>query len=197
MQLDDQALDQLFRSARSQNGWTSQPVSDDELRALYDLMKWGPTSANQSPARILFLRSAGAKERARPHLLPSNVEKSLTAPVLAIIGYDLAFYEHLPRLFPHNPGAKEWFAGEDKKEVAATSAFRNGTLQGGYFILAARALGLDCGPMSGFDNDGVDREFFAGTTVKSNFLCGIGHGDPAKVYSRSPRFAFEEVCQTL
>ncbi len=165
------------------------------VRAVYNLMKMGPTSANCSPARFLFLRSAEAKERLRPHLIESNVEKTMSAPVTAIIGYDLEFYEKIPKLFPHNPEAKSWFDSNEK--LAATTAFRNGTLQGGYFIIAARALGLDCGPMSGFDNAGVDREFFPGGRVKSNFLCNLGYGDSDKLFPRSPRLDFEEACEIL
>lgn len=195
--LNDQALDALFRTARSQNGWQNRPVSDSQLRAVYDLMKWGPTSANCSPARILFLRTPEAKERLVPALLPSNVDKVRTAPVVAIIGHDLRFYDALPKLFPHNQTARDWFAGDDKKAVAETTAFRNATLQGAYLMIAARALGLDCGPMSGFDNAKVDAEFFAGTDIKSNFVSGIGYGDPSKVYTRSPRLAFDEACKLL
>lgn len=195
--LDDRALDLLFRHARSQNGWLPEPVPDETLRKLWDLVKWGPTSANCLPMRVLFLRSSAAKERLEPHLVSSNVEKAMTAPVVAVIGFDTAFYEHLPRLFPHNQAARSWFAGEEKEALARSTAFRNGSLQGGYFIVAARALGLDCGPMSGFDADGVDREFWAGTDVKTNFLCGLGYGDPAKLFGRHPRFAFEEVCRVL
>lgn len=195
MRLPDSALDTILRTARSQNGWRPDPVSDAQLRELYELMKWGPTSANCSPARIVFAKSDAAKERLRPALAPTNVDKVMTAPVVAIVGYDLAFYEEIPRLFPHNPGAREWFAGDDKKAAAQITAIRNGTLQGAYLMIAARALGLDCGPMSGFDNAKVDAAFFAGTTIRSNFLCGIGAGDPTKVYARSPRLAFEEVCR--
>ncbi|MCX7893599.1 MAG: malonic semialdehyde reductase [Burkholderiales bacterium] len=195
--LDENALDTLFRKARTQNGWLDRPVTDDALRAIYDLLKWGPTSANCSPMRVQFLKSQAAKERLRPHLNPGNVEKTMTAPAVAVIGYDTRFYDHLPKLFPHNPDARNWFAGEEKAAHAQATAFRNGSLQGGYFILAARALGLDCGPMSGFDAAGVDREFWAGTTVRTNFICALGHGDPAKVFARSPRFAFEEVCRIL
>lgn len=192
--LDDTALDQLFRTARTHNGWLPKPVTDDELRALYDLMKWAPTSANCSPARIVFVRSREGKERLRPALSPGNLEKTMAAPVTAIIGYDLAFYEKLPQLFPHTD-ARAWFAG--KPAVIETTAFRNGSLQGAYLILAARALGLDCGPMSGFDNAIVDAEFFAGTSIRSNFLCNLGHGDPAKLFGRSPRLAFDEACRIV
>lgn len=197
MRIADDALDTLFRNARSQNGWLPRPVGDEQIREIYELLKLGPTSANCSPARILFLRTSEAKERLRPSLLPSNVDKVMTAPVVAIVAHDLAFYEAIPRLFLHNPAARDWFAGDAKKPVAELTAFRNGTLQGAYLMLAARALGLDCGPMSGFDNGKVDAEFFAGTTIRSNFLCGIGYGDPAKVYARNPRLPFEEACRLL
>ncbi len=197
MLMNDEGLDLIFRKARSQNGWQPKPVSDDQLQRLYELMKWGPTSANSSPARVLFLRRKEARERLRPALQPGNVEKSMTAPVLAIIGYDLAFYEQLPKLFPHNPAARGWFAGDDNHVLAETTAFRNGTLQGAYLIIAARSIGLDCGPMSGFDNARVDAEFFKGTQVRSNFLCGLGYGDPAKVFKRSPRLSFDEACTLL
>lgn len=195
--LDDKALDLLFREARSQNGWLPTPVSDDQLRAIYELMKWGPTSGNSSPARILFLRTPEAKQKLVPALMASNVDKVLTAPVVAVIGHDMMFYELLPRLFPHNPAARGWFAGEANRPTAEITAFRNGTLQGAYLIIAARALGLDCGPMSGFDNAKVDEALFAGTSIRSNFICGIGHGDPAKVYKRSPRLEFDEACKLL
>jgi len=195
--LAESSLDLLFRHARSQNGWRDEPVPDTLLVRLYDLVKYGPTSANSSPARFLFLRTPAAKARLRPHLDSSNVDKVMTAPVTAVIGFDTHFYDLLPRLFPHNPGARGWFAGAANEAQAQATAFRNGTLQAGYFILAARALGLDCGPMSGFDQDGVDREFWPGTTVRTNFLCALGHGDPAKVFARHPRLAFEEACALL
>jgi 3-hydroxypropanoate dehydrogenase len=194
-QLNDEALDILFRKARTHNVWLDKPVSDDLLRQVYDLMKWGPTSANSSPARIVFLRTPEAKERLRPALSPTNVDKTMQAPVTAILAYDPKFYERLPQLFPNNPAAREWFA--NSPQLAEVTAFRNGTLQGGYFILAARALGLDCGPMSGFDNAKVDAEFFAGQTVKSNFLCNLGYGDASKLFPRNPRPDFEEACQLL
>ncbi len=197
MTIDQAALDVLFRNARSQNGWLPQPVSDDKLRELYALMKLAPTSANSSPARFLFLRTEAAKRRLEPFMSEANRTKTTSAPVVAIVGYDTAFYEHLPRLFAHNQDAINWFKGPDKKAVADITAFRNGSLQGGYFILAARAVGLDCGPMSGFDVAGVDREFWAGTTVKTNFICSLGRGDPAKVYPRNARLAFEEACRLL
>ncbi len=192
--LDAPALDQLFRAARTHNGWLPRPVTDDELRAIYELMKWAPTSANCSPVRIVFVRSREAKERLRPALSPGNLDKTMAAPVTAIIGHDLEFYEKLPQLFPH-ADARSWFAG--KPAAIETTAFRNGSLQGAYFILAARALGLDCGPMSGFDNAEVDAEFFAGTAVRSNFLCNLGHGDPAKLFARSPRLAFDDACRIV
>jgi 3-hydroxypropanoate dehydrogenase len=193
--LDTAALDQLFRNARTANGWTDQPVTDSELMALYDLMKMGPTSANMSPARILFLKSGGAKDKLKPFLNPGNVDKTMAAPVVAILGMDLEFYQHMPRLFPHNATAKSWFEG--KPAFIESSAFRNSSLQGGYFIMAARSLGLDCGPMSGFDAAGVDAAFWSGTAVKTNFICNLGHGDPTKTFPRSPRFAFDEVCKII
>ncbi len=194
MMLSDTGLDLIFRNARTHNGWLDKPVDDDTLRVLYDLLKWGPTSANASPARFVFLRSRQAKERLRPALSPGNLDKTMAAPVTVIVGHDLRFYEHLPRLFPH-ADARSWFVGND--ELIRTTAFRNGSLQGAYLIIAARALGLDCGPMSGFDNAKVDAEFFPAGTVKSNFLCNLGYGDPAKLFPRSPRLAFEEACQLL
>lgn len=188
--LDQAALDQLFDKARTNNKWQPREVPDTLLKQIVEHMKWGPTSANCSPARIVFVKSAEAKARLKPHLSAGNVEKTMAAPATAIIGYDLNFYEYLPRLYPP-ADAKSWFVG--KKAHADTTAFRNGSLQGGYFILAARALGLDCGPMSGFDNAAVDAEFFAGTEIRSNFLCNLGFGDPEGVYPRSPRFSFDEM----
>ena len=193
--LNDEALDILFRKARTHNVWLDKPVSDDTLRQVYDLMRWGPTSANCQPARILFLRTPEAKKRLLPALSPPNVDKTMQAPVTAVIAYDLLFYENLPKLFPNNPAAREWFS--NSPELADVTALRNGTLQGGYFILAARSLGLDCGPMSGFDNAKVDAAFFAGTKVKSNFLCNLGYGDASKLHSRSPRLTFEEACKVV
>lgn len=192
--INDESLDILFREARSQNKWHDKPVSSALLMAVYDLMRWGPTSANVSPARFLFLVSKESKERLRPLLAPGNVQKVMTSAATAIIGYDLGFAEHLPRLFPHQPDAKNWFA---EPKMAEVTAFRNGTLQGAYFMLASRALGLDCGPMSGFDNAGVDREFFAETSTRSNFICAIGYGDPSGVFPRSPRLSFDEACKIL
>ncbi len=192
--VNDDALDQIFRAARTHNKWQEKPVSPALLMALYDLMRMGPTSANTSPARILFVTSPEAKARLKPHLAPGNVDKTMAAPVTAIIAHDLKFAEQMPKLFPARPQMKDAFQDE---KAAALSAFRNGSLQGGYFIIAARALGLDCGPMSGFNNDGVDAEFFPKGTVKSNFLCNLGYGDPAGVYPRNPRLSFDEACQIL
>ncbi len=189
--LSAEALDQLFRTARTHNGF-SGPVTDDDLRRLFDLMKWGPTSANSCPARFVFIRSKEAKEKLRPCLIPGNVDKTMAAPVTALVAYDLAFYEHLPRLFPH-ANAKSWFVGNEP--LTRHAAFLSAALQGAYLIVAARALGLDCGPMSGFDAAAADAAFFAGTPVKSFMLVNLGRGDPAKLYPRSPRFAFEEVCR--
>jgi len=191
--LPDATLDQIFREARSQNGWTDTPVSETLIRAVYDLTRMGPTSANCSPARFVFVSSAEAKEKLAATSTPGNGEKIRTAPVTVIIGHDLKFYERIPELFPHNPQAKEWFSGN--AELAEATAFRNGTLQGAYMMIAARALGLDCGPMSGFNNAKVDEAFFEGTSVKSNFICSIGEGDPAKVFARSPRLSFEDACR--
>jgi 3-hydroxypropanoate dehydrogenase len=203
--LNDDALDIIFRTARTYNGWLDQPVSDETLREVYDLMKWGPTSANSTPARFLFLRSKAAKERLRPALAPGNVEKTMSAPVTVIVADDLRFHEKLPRLAPHNPAFRELFA--NNPELAEVTAKRNSTLQGAYFIIAARALGLHCGPMSGFDNAKVDEEFFGERdemyeeygpgTIESNFLCNIGYGDPASVRLRAPRLDFAEVCRVL
>ena len=186
--------EQLFDDARTHNGFTAEPVSQAELRRLYELMKWAPTSANSSPARIAFVVSAGAKEKLLDCVSPGNVAKTRSAPVTAIIGMDLAFPDTLPQLFPH-ADARSWFAG--KQAHIETTAFRNGSLQGGYFILAARALGLDCGPMSGFDHAKVDAAFWAGTEVRTNFLCNLGHGDPRKLFARSPRLSFEQACRIV
>lgn len=192
--LDDDALDLLFREARTFNGWQDRAVPDALLHDLFDLMKMAPTSANMSPVRIVFVKSAEAKERLRPALSPGNLDKTMAAPVCAIIGHDLEFWRHLPRLFPHRDMTGPF---RDNPQNAETAAFRNATLQGGYFILAARALGLDCGPMSGFDVAKVNAEFFAGTTTKANFLCNLGYGEPASIFERSPRFEFDEVCAIL
>jgi 3-hydroxypropanoate dehydrogenase len=192
--LPDEGLDILFREARTHNGWLDKPVSDTLLQAIFELAKMGPTSANCSPMRVVFVKSREAKERLRPALSAGNMEKTMTAPVTAILAYDLEFYEHLPKLFPQTD-ARPWFTG--KPELIQATAFRNGSLQGAYFITAARALGLDCGPMSGFDNAKVDAEFFPDGKVKSNFLCNVGYGDPSKLFPRNPRFAFEEVCRIV
>jgi 3-hydroxypropanoate dehydrogenase len=186
--------EQLFTDARTQNGFKPTPLPDATLRALYELVKWGPTSANCSPARFLFVRTAEARERLIACLNPGNVQKVKEAPVTAIIGMDMAFHDKLPFLFPH-VDARAWFAGNDAK--IAETAFRNSSLQGGYFILAARALGLGCGPMSGFDAARLDAAFWAGTTVKTNFICTLGEGDAAKVLARSPRLPFEEACRLV
>ncbi len=193
--IDEPSLDALFRTARTHYRWTDQPVDDDALRAVFELMKWAPTSANSSPARFLFLRTPGAKERLKPCLSAGNVERAMAAPVVAIVAYDPRFYDDLPRLMP-TVDARSWFAGNE--ELAEDTAFRNGTLQGGYFILAARAAGLDCGPMSGFDNDRVDREFLEGQGWHSNFLLCLGHGDrETELPPRAPRLGFEEACRLL
>lgn len=206
--LDEQAMDQLFRKARTHSAWLDRPVSDATLHQLYELMKWGPTSANSCPARIFFLRTPQAKARLLPALSPGNMEKTRAAPVTAIIAYDLRFYDKLPRLFPHNPGMRQVFV--DAPELVEVTARRNSSLQGAYFILAARAVGLDCGPMSGFDNAKVDEEFFAAGKcegcdeeflpeghLRSNFLCNLGYGDSTKLFPRSPRLEFEEACLLL
>jgi 3-hydroxypropanoate dehydrogenase len=192
--INDEALDTIFRAARTQNKWQDKPVSIAHLMAVYDLMRMGPTSANCSPARFLFLTTPEAKARLAEHASPGNKPKVLSAPATAIIGYDLDFAERLPKLFPHDQTAKTWFA---EPVLEQATAFRNGTLQGAYFIVAARALGLDCGPMSGFNNAKVDEEFFAGSRVKSNFICGVGYGDPSGVFARSPRLDFDEACKIL
>lgn len=192
--INDQALDIIFRDARTRNGWEDRKVAKTLMQAVYDLTKMGPTSANCSPARFVFVTSDEAKARLKPHLSEGNAAKTMAAPCCVIIGHDMAFYEKLPELFPHTD-AKSWFAGND--DLIKTTAFRNGTLQGAYFMIAARALGLDCGPMSGFNNEGVDKEFFAGTTFKSNFLCNIGYGTDENMFPRSPRLGFDDACQIL
>ena len=192
--VNDEALDTIFRSARTHRHWQDKPVSPALLMAIYDLMRWAPTSANVSPARIVFVVSKGAKERLRPHLDDYNVGKTMSAPATAILGYDLDFLRFLPKLNPRISDGETEFADPTYREA---TAFRSGSLQGGYFILAARALGLDCGPMSGFNNEGVDREFFAGTKVKSNFLCNLGYGDPAKLHERASRLSFDEACKIV
>jgi 3-hydroxypropanoate dehydrogenase len=190
MTIEPTGLSLLFLEARTHNKWQDTPVSDETLRQLYDILKFGPTSANSSPARFVFIRTPEGKEKLRPALSAGNLEKTLAAPVTAVVAYDPKFYEHLPRLFPHNKDAMSWFTSNDS--LAATTAFRNGTLQGAYLIIAARSLGLDTGPMSGFDNAKVDAAFFGSSGWRSNFLVNIGHGDPAGVHPRSPRLPFEE-----
>lgn len=194
MTLDTPALETLFTKARTHNGWLPKLVSEAQLQALYDLLKWAPTSANGSPARFVFVKSAAAKQRLAPALSPGNLDKTLAAPVTVIVAHDIAFYEKLPKLYPH-ADARSWFAGNEA--LIQTTAMRNGSMQGAYLILAARALGLDTGPMSGFDNAKVDAEFFAGTTIKSNFLINLGYGDASKLYPRGPRLGFEEAAQIL
>lgn len=189
MRLDDAALDTIFRKARTYNGYTDEAVGEDRLRAIWDLMKWGPTSANTLPARIIWVTSDAARETLAGLASEANAKKIRAAPVTAIIGMDMEFYELLPELFPHDRSARSWFAG--KPEAIEKTAMRNSSLQGAYFIIAARALGLDTGPMSGFDNDGVDAAFFGGTAVKSNFIATLGHGDPGTIFPRSPRPEFE------
>jgi 3-hydroxypropanoate dehydrogenase len=206
-QLNDEGLDLIFRQARTHNAWLAKPVGDDLLRKLFDLMKWGPTSANCSPARILFVRTLEAKARLLAALAPGNVEKTRAAPVTAIIGYDGKFYDKLPKLFPH-VDARSWFV--DTPELAEVTARRNSSLQGAYFIIAARSLGLDCGPMSGFDQAKMDHEFFPAAQktnfeyeyfpdshIKTNFLCNLGYGDPAGLMPRSPRLDFDEACKLI
>ena len=192
--LNDAGLDVLFRPARTHNVWLDKPVSDELLREVYDGQD-GADSANMCPMRIVFVRSPAAKERLKPALAPGNVDKTMKAPVTAIIGMDVKFYERLPFLFPH-ADAKAWFK-DLPENVLETMALRNSSLQGAYFMLAARARGLDCGPMSGFDNAKVDAEFFAGTSIKSNFLCSLGYGDASKLFPRSPRLDFDEACRVL
>ena len=186
--------EQLFDNARTHNGFAPEPIPQATLRQLYELVKWGPTSANCSPARFIFITTADEKAKLVPALLPGNQEKTKNAPVTVIIGMDMAFYEHLPRLFPH-ADAKSWFVGN--QPMIDATAFRNSSIQGGYFILAARALGLDCGPMSGFDAAKLDAAFWAGTTVKTNFICTLGHGDASKIFARNPRLSFDEACSLV
>ncbi|MDR3523589.1 MAG: malonic semialdehyde reductase [Acetobacteraceae bacterium] len=189
MSLDSNALDALFRAARTQNKWTDRLVSDADLQALYDLLKFGPTSANSSPARFVFVRTAEGKEKLKPALSAGNLNKTMTAPVTAIVAYDPKFYDQLPKLFPH-ADARSWFLGNEA--LAQETAFRNSTLQGGYLIMAARALGIDSGAMSGFDKAKVDEAFFADSGWKSNFLINLGYGDPEGLFDRSPRLEFDE-----
>jgi 3-hydroxypropanoate dehydrogenase len=207
--IDEAALDTLFREARTFTKWQARPVDDQLLQELYELLKWGPTSANGCPARFVFLRSKEAKERLRPALAPLNIQKTMTAPVTVIVAYDLKFYEHLPKLFPQNPGMAKLF--ERTPDLVETTAKRNSSLQGAYLIMGARALGLDCGPMSGFDHAKVDEEFFAAGKpcfgcdqeffpeghVKTNFLCNLGYGDSSALHPRLPRLPFNEACSLL
>ncbi len=195
MRLDDRALDQLFFDARSHNGWLDKPVSDELLRDVYAIARMGPTCANSNPSRFRFLKSNSARERLAALVTAGNRDKVASAPVVTIIAYDLNFHEHLPRLFAHNPAMQAMYKGD--AELSTSTAFRNGSLQGAYLMLAARSLGLDCGPMSGFSNDAVDAEFFANTSYKSNFLCGLGYGDHSKLFGRLPRLEFEETCEIL
>ncbi|MES2300303.1 MAG: malonic semialdehyde reductase [Pseudomonadota bacterium] len=192
--LDDTALDTLFRAARTHNGWQDRPVSDAQLEQLHSLLKWAPTSANCSPARFVFVKSDEQRARLAACMSDSNAAKTARAPVTVIIGMDMAFYDKLPQLFPHTD-ARAWFVGNEA--LIASTAFRNSSLQGAYLILAARALGLDCGPMSGFDADKVKAAFFAGTSVVANFVCSLGYGDPARLHARGPRFAFDEACRIV
>lgn len=193
--LSDRDLDIIFRQARSHNKWQDKPVSDTLVRAIYDLMKWGPTSANCSPARVRFVKSEAAREKLVACVSSGNAEKVRTAPVTAIIGSDSRFYEEIPKLFPHNPDAAKWFSSSES--MAAETAMRNSTLQGAYLMMAARSLGLDCGPMSGFDKDAVNEAFFPDGRIQVNFLCAIGYGDPDGLFDRLPRFAFDEACDIL
>jgi 3-hydroxypropanoate dehydrogenase len=193
--LTNEGMDLLFRDARTHFHWLDRPVDDALLKQVYDLAKMGPTSANMSPLRVVFVKTREAKEKLRPFLDAGNVDKTMKAPATAILGMDIRFYEKLPKLFPHTD-AKAWFKDLPESTLEYI-ALRNSSLQGAYFMLAARSLGLDCGPMSGFNNAKVDEAFFAGTTVKSNFLCNLGHGDPSKLHPRSPRLSFDEACQVL
>jgi 3-hydroxypropanoate dehydrogenase len=190
-------LDLLLMGARSQNGWLDRPVTEVQLRAIHDYAKWGPTSMNSQPQRIVFVASADAKAKLLPTMAPGNVDKVKAAPVIAILAYDTRFYDLLPTLFPHNQAAKAYYEGPERAAHAEATALRNASLQAAYFMLAARATGLDCGPMSGFDTAKVDAAFFAGTTLRSNFLCAIGHGDPTKIRPRAPRLSFDETCRVV
>ena len=194
--LNDVALDQLFRTARTHNVWLDQPIGDEQLHALYELLKFGPTTSNTCPARFVFVKSPEAKAKLGPALDAGNYAKTMAAPVVVIVAHDLAFYEKLPQLFPHNLAAKGWFDTKSDADLTAI-CLRNGSLQGAYLILAARSLGLDCGPMSGFNNAMVDEAFFAGTRIRSNFLVNLAHGDASKLFPRSPRLAFDEACKIL
>ncbi|MBC7905647.1 MAG: malonic semialdehyde reductase [Rhodospirillaceae bacterium] len=190
--VDDKALDLMFREARTHSKWLDKPVPESLLRQAWDIARMGPTSANTQPARVVFVQLAEAKARLKPALAPGNVDKTMAAPVTAILAFDLEFYEKLPKTFPQ-VDARSWFVGNEG--LIQSTAFRNSALQGGYLILALRALGLDCGPMSGFDNAAVDQAFFGGTAVKSNFLINIGYGDKAALHPRNPRLDFDEACR--
>ena len=192
--LDEHTLDLLFKEARSHNGWLDKPVPQTLIEALYEIVRWGSTSMNCCPARFRFITSDAAKAKLKPALAEGNIEKTMAAPVVAIIGYDLDFPATMPQLFPHRDVSDVF---KDKPEFVATTAFRNGTLQGAYLIMAARALGLDCGPLSGFNNKKVDEAFFANTQIKSNFLCCLGYGDTSKIFQRLPRLSFEQACEVL
>ena len=192
--IDAKTLDTLLRSARTHNVFQDKPVSEDQLRQIHAVMRWGPTSQNSQPARVVFVLTKEGKEKLRPALSPGNVDKTMAAPVTAIIAYDSQFYEHLPRTFPHNPAAKDNYTGEGKEEHTLRTAFRNSTLQGAYFIIAVRAIGLDAGAMSGFNNAVVDQAFFADGRFRSNFLCNIGYRDHSKLFNQNPRLDFEDVC---
>ena len=194
--LDDRSFDILFRKARSHNAWQERDVSDVLIRAMYDLLKFGPTSANMCPARFVFVKSAAAKARLKPFMDAGNLAKTMTAPITVIIANDLKFYDRLPQLFPHAPGARDWFSNNDLA-VNREIAMRNGSLQGAYMMLAARSLGLDCGPMSGFNAQGIKDEFFPDDDYQVNFLCNIGYGDEAGLFERSPRLGFDEACEIL
>ena len=195
MSIDAAGLDLLFKEARTHNKWHDRPISDETLHELYDILKYGPTSANSSPARFVFIRTKEGKDKLAPALSAGNTEKTMSAPVTAIVAYDTRFYDFLPKLFPRNPAAKSWFTSSPA--FAAETAFRNGTLQGAYLIIAARALGLDCGAMSGFKNAVVDQEFFPDGRLKSNFLCNLGYAVPGGLPPRDPRLSFDETCQIL
>ncbi len=193
--LDDQALDTLFREGRSFSKWQDKDVSEVLLKAVYDLMKFGPTEANSGPARFVFVKGAAAKERIKPHLDKGNVDKVMSAPVTAIIAQDMKFFDQMDKLFPHAPGAREWFAGHDEKIKLV--ALRNSSLQAAYLMLAARSLGLDCGPMAGFNAEGINQEFFPDGQYKVNFICALGYGDRAALFPRNPRLSFDEACEIL
>ncbi len=192
--LTEQAVKQIFTEARTHSNWLNEPVSDDLLKRVYDMAKFGPTSANCSPLRIVFVKTKAAKERLKPALMEGNVAKTMAAPVTAILAFDMKFYDHMPMLFPQTD-AKSWFVGNDP--LIFETALRNSSLQGAYFIIAARACGLDCGPMSGFDKGKLDQEFFKGTSFRANFLCNLGYGDKNKLHPRNPRFKFEDICQIV